>query len=456
MRVGHVAGRSALVVGLGRSGRAAAFALHRAGAHVTVAERDATADRGALPGDVAILVGRDDAGLLEGIDLVVPSPGVAEHTPLLQAALLVGLDVWSEPELAWRLRTSDTTRLAAVTGTNGKTTTTEMLAACLQAQTAGNIGTPLVTVLTAEDPPPLVVAELSSFQLRFTASLRADVAVLRNVAPDHWDWHGGPDGYAAAKARVWANQRAGDTAVVDADDAGAIAVLRDHPPGGHVVLHTMGPPPAGGVGVVDRALVADIAGTPTPLLAVDELGAAGPHNAANACAAAAAALAAGAAPEQIAAALRAYRPGGHRMALVATRDGVDWVDDSKATNPHAAAAALRSYPSVVWIAGGLNKGLSFEDLAADLTGRVRAAVTIGASGPQIAALTRRMGIPTVEAGHLAAAVTAAAGLARPGDTVLLAPACASMDQFTDYAHRGQAFTDAVAALAATTGDSHDH
>ncbi|HVM15618.1 MAG TPA: cyanophycin synthetase [Egibacteraceae bacterium] len=185
---------------------------------------------------------------------------------------------------------------------------------------------------------------------------------------------------------------------------------------------------------------------------VDVLRTPGPHNLANAVAAVAGAICAGADPGDLAGPLAGFRPGPHRLEEVARIDGVVYVNDSKATNPHAAAAALASFgvpraPSIVWIAGGLNKGLEFDDLTAAVRDRVRAAVTIGRSGPQIAELTRKLGIPTVEAGTLADAVPVATGLACPGDTVLLAPACASMDQFADYAARGQAFRDAVAAVA---------
>jgi UDP-N-acetylmuramoylalanine--D-glutamate ligase len=184
------------------------------------------------------------------------------------------------------------------------------------------------------------------------------------------------------------------------------------------------------------------------VVAVGELALAGPHALANVRAVVAAAVAAGAEPAALAEPLRTYRPGAHRLQRVAVRDGVDYVDDSKATNPHAAAAALVCYPSVVWIAGGLNKGLAFDGLAHLLPGRVRAVVTIGSSGPALAAVARSAGVPVVEAGVMDAAVPAAAALARPGDTVLLAPACASMDQFVSYGHRGDAFAAAVLELTA--------
>ncbi|MEX0658727.1 MAG: UDP-N-acetylmuramoyl-L-alanine--D-glutamate ligase [Egibacteraceae bacterium] len=457
-------GTRVLVIGLGASGRAAVDALAGAGAdRVTVVdtrtdpgtEQHAATLRGA---GMDARSGVADPAVLHGIDVVVASPGLAPSNPLLAAAIASGQRVWSEPELAWRLN-GERTRLVAVTGTNGKTSTTELLAACLGAPVGGNIGTPLSALLTGPTPPPLVVAELSSFQLRFTERLRPDVAVLLNVAPDHLDWHGGFEDYVAAKARVWACQRrAGapglqgcDWAVVGVDDPGARAALDTHPAPAGVVGTTTGPPASGQVGVVEGAIVSRLAGD-TIVTAIADLAAPGPHNLATAGAAVAAAQGAGADPADLARPLASFRPGPHRLEHVAMVRGVRYVNDSKATNPHAAAAALASVetpvePSVVWIAGGLGKGLAFSSLAAPVREHVRTAVTIGHSGPEIAALTRDLGVATVEAGTLAEAVPAAAARARPGDTVLLAPACASMDQFTDYAHRGQVFRDAVAALA---------
>ena len=439
-----------LVVGAGRSGAAATLALLRRDVAVTVLEtgcgraREAAGELGEAGARVLLADGDVDLG---SVDLVVPSPGVPEHHPLLVAATTAGVAIWSEPELAWQLA-GGRTRLLAVTGTNGKTTTTEMLAACLQAPTAGNIGMPLVTLLGGDDAPSTAVAELSSFQLRFTHTLRPTVAVLLNIAPDHLDWHGSLDAYRRAKARVWQYQEPGDTAVVGIDDEGARRTLAEHPPRASVVTFTAAPPAVGQVGVDGGWIVANLGVEPTRIVAVDDLTVAGPHNTANACAAVAAALAAGAAPQDLGAPLRAYAAGAHRLQTVATVAGVAYVDDSKATNPHAAAAALSSYPAgtVVWIAGGLGKGLTFASLAPLVARQVRTVVTIGTSGPDIAAMARDAGVAVVEAGTLDVAVTAAAATARAGDTVLLAPACASMDQFVDYADRGDTFRAAVAQL----------
>jgi UDP-N-acetylmuramoylalanine--D-glutamate ligase len=401
-----------------------------------------------------VRLGGLDEALLAGRDVVVASPGVAPSHPVLQAAIARGLQVWSEPELAWRLA-AGRPRLVAVTGTNGKTTTTELVAACLGAPAGGNIGTPLIELLGDHPPAPLVVAELSSFQLHFTHTLRAEVAVLLNVARDHLDWHGSMPAYQAAKARAWARQRPGDTVVVNVEDSGAVETICAHPPPGSVVrVGTRPPEHAPAVGVIDGSIVwCPRGGAAVKVAAVKDLSLVGPHNLANACAAVAAAICAGADPAALAPVVAAFTPGPHRVEHIAGLGGVAWVNDSKATNPHAAAAALRSFGSVVWIAGGLDKNLDFGGLADLIRERVRATVTIGSCGPELAALSRRVGVPAIEAGTLAAAVDAASVLARPGDTVLLAPAAASMDQFTNYAARGQAFRDLVAALVkrATSG-----
>ncbi|MGM0817778.1 MAG: UDP-N-acetylmuramoyl-L-alanine--D-glutamate ligase [Actinomycetota bacterium] len=449
-------GTHALVAGLGRSGVAAARALAGRGATVRAVDAaaspavvEAAAALAAVGVETAVGASFDDPRLLGGVDLVVPSPGIAPANPLLAEAARRGLAVASEPELAWRLA-GGRTRLAVVTGTNGKTTTTELLAALLDAPVGGNIGTPLCDLLATASPPPLVVAELSSFQLHYVSRLAAEVVVLVNLAPDHLDWHGDERAYVAAKARAWECAAPGATVVVG-DDDGAREALRRHPFGGRRIDVVGGEPAPGQIGVVDGVLaLAEEEGALRRIVAVDELGARGRHNVGNAAAAAAAAVAAGAGPETLAEPLRRYHPGPHRLEPVASRGGVTWVNDSKATNPHAAAAALEAYrgdePRVVWIAGGLAKGLDPSALAPALRAHVRAAVTIGTSGPELAALARAEGIETTEAGSLERAVAVAAATARPGDVVLLAPACASMDQFPDYAARGEAFRRAVTAL----------
>ncbi len=457
-----VLGGRVLVAGLGTSGQAAASALLEAGARRVAVTDDRTsaavraaAERLAAGGAEIVDHRGDEANWLRSpwdYDLVVASPGLSPATGVLAAALRRGTQIWSEPELAWRL-SEGRLRLIGVTGTNGKTTTAELLALCLDAPAVGNIGRPLCDL--ALDPPPLAVAELSSFQLHFTSTLRVGVATLTNVAPDHLDWHGSLASYAGAKAQLWARQRARgswardgqDWLVASRHDAGSRAVLASHPAPGGLVTYGLDPPGPGEIGIAEGVVLERLT-QPREGQAVVEVSALhlpGPHNLGNVCAAVGGVHALGAPPSGLGARLLGYRPGAHRLQTVAQRNEVTWVDDSKATNPHAAAAALASFERVIWIAGGLNKGLSFSTLADVVRERVRVAVTIGQSGPELAALTRELGVPTIEAGDLEQAVRRARAVARPGDVVLLAPACASMDQFRDYAERGDRFRGLVEA-----------
>jgi UDP-N-acetylmuramoylalanine--D-glutamate ligase len=426
------AGLAVLVAGAGVSGRAAAQVLDELGARVTLA--DATVE-GAWTGDT----------VPDGTELVVTSPGWSPEHPLLQDAARRGLAIWGEVELAWRLRPPGQ-RWLAVTGTNGKTTTTAMLAAVLAAEpgirsaAAGNIGEPLVLAVRARPAHDLLAVELSSFQLHWSRTLAPAAAVLLNLADDHLDWHGGRAGYEQAKARIWADPAT--LAIANAEDPAARRLLAAAP-GRRLRFGGLD----GEVRVVEGALT-DLAFGGGRLLAVSELGAPGPHNLANALAAAALARAAGVSPAAVASGLAGYRLGPHRLQRVGRLGGVDYVDDSKATNPHAAMAALSSFDPVVWIAGGLDKGLSYAELAASALPRLRAAVLIGSCAGLIEHELRRHSarLPVIRAASMDDAVRKAAGLARPGDTVLLAPAAASFDMFRDYAHRGAAFAAAVAAL----------
>jgi UDP-N-acetylmuramoylalanine--D-glutamate ligase len=385
-----------------------------------------------------------------GTTLVVTSPGLRPTTPFLAAAADAGIPVWGEVELAWQLRPAGQDWLA-VTGTNGKTTTTQMLGAILAAAglasaTAGNIGMPLADAVTgpstgASAGPSVLAVELSSFQLHYTRSLAPTVGAVLNLAADHLDWHGSMSAYAADKARIWGGAGAPTIAIVNADDPQVVALRGDAPA---VSFGFAGR----GVTVQDGYLV-DHAFGGGRLLAARALAAPGPHNLANALAAAAMARAYGIPAEAIAAALTDFRLGPHRNELVVSVGGVAYVNDSKATNPHAAAASLHAYPAVVWIAGGLNKGLDFDALVARAAPRLQAVVLIGSCADEIAeALARHAPeIPTSRASSMDDAVVAAARLARPGDTVLLAPAAASMDMFRDYAARGNAFAAAARRLA---------
>ena len=490
MKPDELRGAHVLVAGAGISGRAAAVVLLRLGARVTVSDArpEALAD---LPeGAVA---GPEE--LPPDVALVVTGPGRRPDHPLVTSARV---PVVGEPELAWWIAQAQPMPVPwlAITGTNGKTTTVGMLESILRAAghdtvACGNVGYPVVTAVG--EGRDVLAVELSSFQLHWSPSVLPAAGCVLNVAEDHLDWHGSMPAYAAAKARALR----GPVAVCGVDDPAAAALLAAAPAEKRVgvTLAAPGPDQLGvdGGALVDRAfgggMLVDVAAV-TP---------GGPSGLTDALAAAALARAHGVPPAAIAAGLAAFRPGGHRGAVVARVDGVAYVNDSKATNPHAAAAALTAAAAgqagptaaapgtaggttatagtaagrtstastastasaargaVVWIAGGLLKGASVDALVAAHGPALRAVVVIGTDRAEIVSAMRRHApdVPVVEvtpgdddamAGIMTAAVRRAAALARPGDTVLLAPAAASMDQFTDYAARGDAFAAAAAAL----------
>jgi UDP-N-acetylmuramoylalanine--D-glutamate ligase len=376
------------------------------------------------------------------------------------AAAGAGISVWGEPELAWRLRTPDAAPWLAVTGTNGKTTTTLMLESILAASgrraiAAGNIGMPLVDIVLADEPYDVLAVEMGSFQLHWSPSVAPAAAVVLNVAPDHLDWHGSLEEYAAAKARVFAD--ASTVAVGNADDMGSLRLLARAP--GRRVSTTLASPRPGQLGLVedllvDRAFVPDPDREAVELATLTDIAPQNPHNVLNALAASALARCFGVEPADVASGLRQFTPAPHRSTAVAVVDGVAFVDDSKATNPHAAAASLAAHRSIVWIAGGLGKNTPFDDLVADAAPRLRGAVLIGSCRGEVReALVRHAPhVPVIELDPADTedmdafsdrVVAEAAGLATPGDTVLLAPAAASMDMFTDYAERGDKFSAAV-------------
>lgn len=468
---------SVLVAGLGVSGAAAARVLLGRGTPVLLTDAAEPAVLGELVAAGARWLGA--VGTVPGgVELVVTSPGWRPDHPLLADAAARGIEVVGEPELAWRLRLGAEDGTAApwlaVTGTNGKTTTVTMLEAILlaaghRAVAAGNVGRPLVEVVTATaaDGAPaydLLAVELSSFQLHWSSTIAPAAAAVLNVADDHTDWHGSFAAYRDAKARIL---HGAGVAVADAGDPVAAALVSGHP---RPVTVTLTDPAPGQLGVrdgvlVDRAFAHDPTGV--PLLRREALQLPGPHNVLNALAAAALARAAGVPPEAVGRGLTGFRGGAHRNVRVATVAGVDWVDDSKATNPHAAAASLAAYPRVVWIAGGLLKGADVDPLVAAVAPRLAGVVLMGRDRAVVAASLARhaptVPVVTVDSGDddgmdgtgvtaeatMARVVAAAAGLARPGDTVLLAPAAASMDVFRDYAHRGSAFAAAAQALGGT-------
>ncbi|MEW2634647.1 UDP-N-acetylmuramoyl-L-alanine--D-glutamate ligase [Streptomyces sp. NPDC048389] len=461
-------GRNITVAGLGVSGTSAARALAGLGAKVTVVDGgsgDAHEARAAEMTALGIAVRLGDAETLPaGTDLVVTSPGWKPSSPLFAAAAAAGVDVVGDVEIAWRLRGPDAAPWLAITGTNGKTTTTRMLASILTAaglRTAaiGNIGTPIVDVVLGDEPYDVLAVELSSYQLHWAPSLRAHSAAVLNLAPDHLDWHGSMEAYAADKGRVYEGNTV--ACVYNAADPATEELVRaaDVEEGCRAIGFTLGTPGPSQLGVVegllvDRAFVADRQKQAQELAEVADVDPPAPHNIANALAAAALARAFGVEPAAVRDGLRAFRPDAHRIQHIADVAGVAYVDDSKATNTHAAQASLAAYEPIVWIAGGLAKGATFDELVTASAKRLRGVVLIGADRALIReALARHAPeVPVVDlertdTGAMSEAVRKAASLARPSDTVLLAPACASMDMFTNYNERGAAFAEAVRALA---------
>lgn len=462
-------GKHVTVAGLGVSGVPAAKALHARGATVTVvndgddARARAQAEELRALG-VTVRLG-DGATLPEGTELIVTAPGWQPGKPLFLAAREAGVPVWGDVELAWRLRGPGAAPWLAVTGTNGKTTTVQMLAAILKAaglRTAavGNIGVSLLDAVLGEETYDVLAVELSSYQLHWAPSLRADSAAVLNLAPDHLDWHGSMEAYAADKGRIYQGNRV--ACVYNAADKLTEDLVReaDVEEGCRAVGFTLGAPAPSQLGVVDgilvdRAFVENRQKNAQELAEVSDVKPPAPHNIANALAAAALARAFGVPATAVRDGLRAFRPDAHRITHVADIDGVAYVDDSKATNTHAAEASLAAYEPIVWIAGGLAKGATFDELVAKSAKRLRAAVLIGADRALIRdALARHAPeVPVVDlertdTGAMLQAVTEAKRLAQPGDTVLLAPACASMDMFTNYNQRGDAFAEAVRELGA--------
>lgn len=442
-------GAAVVVAGAGISGAAAARVLRGLGAHVTVVDDD--------PARLAALDGFATAQVLPpGTAQVVTSPGWRPTAPLLLAAAAAGIEVIGEVELAWRLRPPGSAPWLAVTGTNGKTTTVRMLAAILAAAghrtvAAGNVGLPLLEAVLAPEPYDVLAVELSSFQLYWSSTVVPHTGAILNVADDHTDWHGSSRAYTTAKAAIFG----ADTCVGNADDEVSAALL-DRALGRRVGF-TLRVPRSDEVGLVEDLLVdrafPDVPGEATELAAISDLTLSGPHNVANALAAAAIARSYGVPAAAVRDGLRAVQADPHRNALVRVLDGVRWVDDSKATNPHAAAAGLASYDPVVWIAGGLLKGADVEDLVRRAASRLRAVVLLGTDRAVLAGALARHApeVPVVEVdrldtGAMDQAVAAARRLARPGDSVLLAPAAASMDCFRDYAERGELFAAAVLGL----------
>jgi UDP-N-acetylmuramoylalanine--D-glutamate ligase len=471
-------GVRAAVGGLGVSGYAAADTLQHLGAHVIVLDdgNDDTLREKAtllemLGVDVRLGPGSTES-FPEGVDLFVTSPGWEPTTPLLAEAAARAVPVWGEVELAWRLRGEGAAPWLTVTGTNGKTTTVQMLESILRAQglnalAVGNVGTPVLEAVMNPEPFDVLAVELSSYQLHWSQSLSAQASAVLNLAPDHIDWHGGLDAYTADKARIY--ERTQVAAVYNVQDPVTEHMVEeaDVVEGCRAIGFTLGVPATGMIGLVDdaiadRAFIAGRVSSAAELGSITDIGLTAhgdssrvpaPHVVANALAASALARAHGVEPRAVRDGLRAFVPDAHRIADVATIAGVRWVDDSKATNAHAAQASISGFEHVVWIAGGLAKGAAFDELVIAARERLRAVVLLGADRGVIADALRRhapdvpvVEVDTGETDPMERVVEVAAPLAREGDTVLLAPGCASMDQFRNYSARGDSFAAAVHRL----------
>lgn len=469
-------GRDVLVAGWGVSGRSLIEPLQDIGARPVVTDGGEKALAEAAELGLATATSADllEPDALDRFALVITSPGWRPDSPILVTAVTSGIPVWGDVEFAWWV---DQARIygpvrkwLVVTGTNGKTTTTQMTHSILRAAgiasvACGNIGTPILDALRRNPGPQVLAVELSSFQLHWAPSVRPEAGVVLNVAEDHLDWHGGLDAYAAAKARALT----GRVGVVGLDDAVAAALARKSK-ARRTVGFRIGVPADGELGVVDGKLL-DRAFTKAAILAeVGDISPQGPAGVADALAAAALTRSIDVAPQFVKEGLQEHRVGPHRAAFVRELVGVEFVDDSKATNPHAARSSILAHPNVIWVAGGQLKGATVEDLVEEVREHLVAAVLFGQDADVIAAALARhapdVPVVTLDSRHdqgmiassalsgdtagpdavMARAVRAAAGFAGRGDTVLLAPAAASLDMFTDYTHRGRSFAAAVAAL----------
>lgn len=461
-----------VVTGTGLAGFSATDALLARGGHVTVidaADGPAQQERanilGILGADVRLGQGPE---LPEG-DVLVVSTGIPLNSPWIAAARERGMPIWGEFELAWRLRGPGAAPWLYVTGTNGKTTTTLMLesmlsAAGLRTAAVGNIAVSLIDAVVAEDPYDVLAVEVGAPHLPFVYNVSPQASVCLNVAPDHVDYFGDYDSYVQAKATAY--ERTQVACVYNLADPVTEQMVRDADvvDGCRAVGFTLGIPSVGMVGVVDdvlvdRAFIDNRASHAQELAAVSDVQPAAPHQVANALAAAALARAHGVPSGAVQAGLRAFRPAAHRITDAGTHGGVNFVDDSKATNWHAALTSLSAYEPVVWVAGGQAKGQDFDELVTFAAPRLRAVVLLGVDRHVIRASLERHApqVPIVEVaetdtGAMDAVVRAAGTLAQPGDTVLLAPGCASRDMYTDYAERGRAFQDAVARWGDSLGN----
>jgi len=461
----------AVVYGLGVSGFSVADTLNELGAQVLVIADKAEAEVVDILDVLGVehLIANDAAKVQERFvaftpDVLITSPGIRPDNSLIVQARALGIQVWTDIDLAWRVRDKAgvASQWICITGTNGKTTVTQLVekmlvTAGIKAAACGNIGIPILDVVRDPAGFEVLVVELSSFQLEYINSIEPMASVVLNLAQDHLDWHGSMNQYGLAKGKIYNNTKvccvynAGDKttsellqASVNTDSAQAVGFT----------VNTPAPNEIGWVEdiLVDRAFVDDpsVALELASLLDLNSSIVLSPHLMSNIAAAASLARAAGVQPSEIAAALQQFELDAHRIQLVLAKDGISWVDDSKATNPHAAAAALASFDSVVWVVGGLLKGVDISELVSRYASKVRAAIVIGLDRAPVleafakfAPSTQVFEIVSEPGEIMNEVVRIAKDVAREGDTVLLAPAAASMDQFKDYAQRGEFFATAV-------------
>jgi len=439
-----------LVVGLARTGIATALFCAARGAHVTATDTRAGKELGdpvavLQKAGVALELGGHRQELILDADLIIPSPGVPADAPLLQFARSKGVTIWSEIELAYRFLKG---RLIGITGSNGKTTTTSLIEHILRSAgfstiLAGNIGTPLISCVEKSSEKTVAVAELSSFQLELIEKLRPNISVFLNLTPDHLDRHHTLESYGAAKARIFQNQGESDSAVLNADDPGTTPYAPAKP---QVFWFSRKQRVAQGAFVKESEILFRREGTEEAILKLADIPLAGAHNVENVLAAVAATKLAGAESAAIAKGVRSFAGVEHRLEFVAEIGGVRFYNDSKATNVDATLKALDAFPGrILIILGGKDKGSDYTVLKAPLRERAILALLIGVAADKIE--KQIAGSVAIEqAGTLERAVETAAHAARAGDVVLLAPACASFDQFQNYEHRGRVFKELVHQL----------
>ncbi|WP_338834529.1 UDP-N-acetylmuramoylalanine--D-glutamate ligase [Moorella humiferrea] len=452
-------GKKILVVGLGKSGRAAAAVLARLGARVTACDRQLINEdeiRDLIQNGVELVLGGYPEVAALGPHLVITSPGVPAWEPPLAEARRQGIPVWSELELAYRMLPPGV-RIAAITGTNGKTTTTALCGRILQdaglpVVVGGNIGTPLVEEIPAIVPKGYVVCEVSSFQLEAVTSFRPRVAVILNITPDHLDRHGDMDGYIAAKARLMAFQEPDDFAVLNYDDDATRSLAARTK--ARVLFFSRRRQVEPGAYLKEGVLCVNLGGGEVRLCHRTELALKGDHNLENCLAASLVALSLGVEPGQLTATLKTFPGVPHRLERVAEINGVLYINDSKGTNPEATMKAIDAYPNpLILIAGGRNKGSDFTAMAEKMTGRVKFLVLVGEAAGELEQAARRAGIENIyRAQSFEDAVLGAVRQAVPGDIVMLSPACASWDMFKNYEERGELFKTIVRELAGKCGE----